>query len=568
MSRKPRKIGVIDAETDPFKCGRIPQAFCWGFYREMNDGSIKYDYVWGEDCTKQLLDLISGYDGIIYAHNGGKFDFYYLLNEFQDFNWPISTNLIKSRIAKLKWGPTEFRDSYLIIPTALKSTGNKGEIDYRNFERNVRDRFRNQILDYLEQDCVATYNVVKSFINRFGIGLTLSNRSFSEMEKLNIKINNSSEYRDNIYRDWFFGGRCQCFQTGSFKGDLTILDINSAYPYAMLQDHFWGTSCDTLGDVSEWNLRDRFKYEKSLMLVDCYAYGCFPTRKKDGSIQYIEGRNKYKVTGWEFYAALDLGLIYDWNVDLAMIPHETGNFKPFVEKFYCEKLAAEKSGDKESRLFAKLMMNSGFGRFAMNPDSWSEHAISFVGDGPPEISDKDKNQNEWDLSVRLEDAGFDVYEREVAESQKRYYNVATAASITGYVRAMLMRSIQKTADPIYCDTDSIIFSGNHSLNTGENLGEWDIEAVGGEFHLAGKKLYAFGKSDGDWKIASKGVNLTIDPPGEFKNSEDRAKAGRKKASEIIKKIVDGNEFFYQSPSYNFSMLGKSRFVERTIKKTS
>lgn len=565
MARKPKKIGVIDSETDPFKHGRIPKEFCWGVYLESGNGDFIYKSFWGDDCTLQLLDFLTGWNGIIYAHNGGKFDYYYLLNHFQEYDWPVHPSLIKSRISKLKWGPTEYRDSYLILPVALKVTGDKDEIDYQLFEKETREQHKEEILDYLKQDCVGLYKNIRSFIDRFGMGLTLANRSFAEMEKLGIKPHRSSAYRDAQYRDYFFGGRCQCFDSGSFKGKFTYLDINSAYPFAMMEDHFWGTSSDVVEGIPDI---DEEKLKRCLMIVNCRSFGAFPRRKKDGSIHFPEDKGDFSVTGWEYVAAMDLDLIDEVTVIRTIIPHETMSFKPFVEKFYKEKLAAEKSGDTQMRLFAKLMMNSGYGRFAMNPDNWSEHALTLCGEGAPDIGEEEKNQNEWELTMRLEDAGFDVFERDVTEDQKRYYNVATSCSITGYVRSMLMRAIDSVDRIYYCDTDSMIFEGSHNVPMGDKLGEWAIEAAGTELHLAGKKLYALKTTDGDWKIASKGVNLTQDPKGTFSNSKDRERAGRKQAASVIKRIAGGGTYQHRNNAYNFSLKGKGRFVERKIRNTA
>lgn len=564
MARKPKLLAVVDSETDPFKHGRVPQPFVWGLYRETESGSFDYKAFWGDDCTLQLLDYLSGWKGIVYAHNGGKFDFFYLLNHFQEYEHLVTPNLIKSRIAKLKWGNTEFRDSYLILPVALKKTGSKDEIDYRLFEKETRDKHREEILSYLKQDCIGLYENVKSFIDRFGIGLTLAGRSFAQMEELGIKPYRSNRYRDEQYREFFFGGRCQCFDVGSFEGDFTYLDINSAYPFAMLETHFWGTSSDSfdgLPEISEEGLK------RSLIEVECLSFGAFPVRKKDDSIHFPQEFGTFKVTGWEFVTAQELGLIDKVRVIRTIVPHEVISFKPFVDKFYKEKLEAEKQGDKQKRLFAKLMMNSGYGRFAMNPDNWSEHCLTRRGEGTPLIDPEDKNQNEWDLTTTLEDADFDVYERDIPENRKRFYNVATSCSITGFVRSMLMRSIESVDRIFYCDTDSMIFTGKHKVPLGDQLGQWSIEAKGTELHLAGKKMYALKTVDGDWKIASKGVNLGQDPEGEFVSDEERSKAGRAKAASILKQIAKGKTFHFKSNAFNFSMKSKGRFVERTIKST-
>ena len=42
------------------------------------------------------------------------------------------------------------------------------------------------------------------------------------------------------------------------------------------------------------------------------------------------------------------------------------------------------------------------------------------------------------------------------EKAKKFFNLATAASITGFVRAKLWRAICECDRPFYCDTDSLI----------------------------------------------------------------------------------------------------------------
>ena len=66
--KQPLKIAVIDAETDPFKHGRIPKPFAWGFF----DGTQYADF-WGPTATDQLLDFLECYPDplVIFAHNGG-----------------------------------------------------------------------------------------------------------------------------------------------------------------------------------------------------------------------------------------------------------------------------------------------------------------------------------------------------------------------------------------------------------------------------------------------------------------------------------------------------------------
>jgi hypothetical protein len=110
----------------------------------------------------------------------------------------------------------------------------------------------------------------------------------------------------------------------------------------------------------------------------------------------------------------------------------------------------------------------------------------------------------------------------VPESRHWYYNIATAASITGYVRAQLFRDLCKAEGLIYCDTDSISAKSVAGLAIGKELGQWKIELECDAYAVAGKKMYAFrAASDQQWdaktqvfkfpkgsyKIACKGVDL-------------------------------------------------------------
>lgn len=92
----------------------------------------------------------------------------------------------------------------------------------------------------------------------------------------------------------------------------------------------------------------------------------------------------------------------------------------------------------------------------------------------------------------------------------RYYNVATAASITGWVRAFLWRAICDCDGVLYCDTDSIaarVIGAN--ITIGDKLGEWVNEGEFTRAGIAGKKLYVFeNEENGDFKMASKGARLT------------------------------------------------------------
>ena len=153
---------TIDCETDPFKAGRIPQPFIWGCY----DGR---DNDYREFATAgELVAYLRELDVIVYAHNGGRFDFHFL-REHIDSDRQIM--LIGGRIAKFYIGAAEFRDSMNILVNPLRAFA-KDEIDYAKLEARVRRHHMPEIRRYLRSDCVNLWDTIKKYFDTYGRSLT------------------------------------------------------------------------------------------------------------------------------------------------------------------------------------------------------------------------------------------------------------------------------------------------------------------------------------------------------------------------------------------------------------
>ncbi len=144
----------------------------------------------------------------------------------------------------------------------------------------------------------------------------------------------------------------------------------------------------------------------------------------------------------------------------------------------------------------------------------------------------------------------------------QFNNVATAASITGCVRAFLARSMAQCKGVLYCDTDSIIARDTSRLSLGNELGEWKLEKECDEIYIAGKKLYAAHDYRGtppqppegkkpewkEWKTASKGVRLTADEICQVAQDE----------------TDKGISYSFEAP--NFSVFSGVTFTKRTVRR--
>src|ERR1700691_2922932 len=118
MKRGGKEVWSCDCETDPFEHGAEIKPFIWGLY----DGRE----FWTFSTTSTFVDFVRGRKIILYAHNGGKFDFMFLLPYIVE----TKVQIINGRIVSMYLGSCELRDSFSCVPVSMKEI-QKEEIDYQ-----------------------------------------------------------------------------------------------------------------------------------------------------------------------------------------------------------------------------------------------------------------------------------------------------------------------------------------------------------------------------------------------------------------------------------------------------
>jgi hypothetical protein len=240
------------------------------------------------------------------------------------------------------------------------------------------------------------------------------------------------------------------------------------------------------------------------------ARGCFPFKDDAGRLTFPNDKRvrEYAITGHELQAALDLDLVEIRDVSECWRFSQTINFADYVNHFWNERKEAKARGDKAADLFAKLFLNSLYGKFAADPEKYAEYVLATAD-----------SFRKWKLEGYAGNCKWGdrfLMQRPLPEEKHRYFNVATAASITGWVRAYLLRGLVACQGVLYCDTDSIVARDVSGLCLGSGLGEWKHEFSATEWAIAAKKTYAFKlapeyvKDGKEWKTASKGVRLAPD----------------------------------------------------------
>lgn len=553
---------TFDTETDPFALGRIVKPFTCGFYCAELD---IYEDFWGDDCVTQFFDWLEcemklgtfeGREPVILVHNGGNFDFYFFVNEFDNGSKPF---IINGRLVRVFARGFEFRDSFTIMPFALGEY-DKDPIDYRCMEVGFRDVFKDKILSYQKRDCVALYELVSRWYEIFGDKLTIASaslpmlRSFHGFETMWEKI-------DAEMRPFYFGGRNQCFATGVMTGDFKVYDINSSYPDVMKRyKHPISATPHYTPTITE---KTHFAY------IRAWSLGALPVRKDDGGLEFPIGTRDFYACIHEIKAGLATGTLKILKVYHAIHFDEESTFAEFVDFMYNKRLEYAAAGDEIGKMHYKYGLNSPYGKFAQDPrkyENWlfdpdeiptpfyCEPCAKKVRDGIaiegcPACDTKEYSPWGWRLHTQHE--GRAIYSSPQRVRSSGFYNVATAASITSAARASLLFGINAATRPLYCDTDSIICeamdAGGQVVFDDKALGAWKTEASGDTVCIAGKKLYAVFNGDEEIKKASKGVKLT---------------------AEQIRRVCNGEVIEYAHPVPKFQLGGEAKFTTRRIKRTA
>lgn len=196
--------------------------------------------------------------------------------------------------------------------------------------------------------------------------------------------------------------------------------------------------------------------------------------------QYLlENYNIKKIEGVQYLRA-------DENKQL----HEA--FKLFCEHWYAEKKQARANGDVTREWFAKLMLNSLYGKFGQFESRYESYQLVGVDD---ELTKTDV--------VTYVDSMWDA-------------DLAVASYITAYGRVKLANDINRIGLErfCYCDTDSLHVLGEApTLDVGLELGQWKLEGVSTRSKFIQPKTYGE-LLDGVWHSVCAGFTDTI-PMSEF-----------------------------------------------------
>lgn len=563
MPRSRSLFWTLDCETDPFhncydkhcpKCaglGRVPTPFIWGAY----NGDVYETF----STTIEVVKFFEQQNVVVYAHNGGKFDYHYL-REWINTDEPIS--IISGRLAKFRIGICEFRDSMNILPVPLGAF-KKDAIDYSIMEPDVRHDPNNwaTINAYLRSDCVYLHELVTEHRRENGVTLTQAGASMRKwLKDSKRKRPRQSSLNFERYKPYYYGGRVQCFESGVAHKNFSVVDINSAYPHAMLSEH----PISPAGVQSDYLPTDG-ELHRCMITLRCTARGCFPWRAEDNSLYFPHDEKtirEYHVTGYEFIKALEYDAIKNIYIDKVHYFLEVVDFKSFILENWDRRAKAKENKDAALSLIVKLLMNSLYGKFSSDYAKYfdyllatSDSVIKWKAKGYEK--DKDFTSDRFLMRRSIEAA----LKKDEDSGKSRYYNICTAASVTGLVRAMAFEATQKCSGLIYYDTDAMAAVDVSRLPQGDGLGLWKVEGEFDHYAIAGKKTYSFHKKGHPW-------SLDLDDTKNFAHYKVACK-GVDLNPEQIAKVAAGHTVNYQPevPTYSIKRTAPV-FIGRDVRNTA
>ena len=551
---------TIDCETDPFKKGRMPKPFIWCVY----DGSSPYLFY----STDKFVDFLKELEVTAFCHNGGRFDFHFLLDYVNEGDSPV---IINGRLGTLKIGAAKVADSFLLIPEKLAAY-KKDDFDYSLLEKEVRNIKENKqkIENYIISDCVYLHELISTYHESFGDALTLASNAmkyFTRMAGLKYDQIHSSKSFDALFRQFYKGGRVECFEKGVYKIRCKGFDINSAYPYIMRQEIPFGFNYNVSSKIPDCPE----KIKKSFIVANVTSKKALPTidpNKKTLIFPFI--RDELFMTGFELLAGLETKTIDVHKVKVVYTFKDSINFTDYIDHFYKMKKDSEKGSGEY--LISKRFMNALYGKWASNPEKYKNYLVvaskeikAYLNVLNSEI-DKPELLSQF-VGFLTKDKALISYPLSPEQFNNNLYNVATGAAITGGVRAMLWKQITQCERPLYCDTDSITtVDGNFDI--GDEIGQWEKEGDYDQVAIAGKKLYAFRKIKGTYKIgekkyktACKGFKLTPKEIQLVANGEQLEVINEVPVFKYCQSILDEN----RKPT--FDVTKKNYFPKKIVKMT-
>lgn len=473
-----KRLFVFDVETT--KLEPQPKNFVFGVVYGYNyTRVIRTVKGFRQEFTKKK------YKGCyMFAHNA-EFDLSTIYgNIFKNLDSSAIFNSGKLITAKL--GGLTFGDSLNIYPSKLENIGKLMNLEKLSNEKVKSNRLKKsnitkEDIDYCTRDCEIIFEALFKIFSHVGIiKLTISSLSMYDYRKnyLNMDLCFSDKV-DDFYQS-YYGGRTEVFQLG--ETNSTVYDINSLYPYAMLNCVF--PSVKDLKRVEKLDkkyllyLIQRYEGLVHLELNHKESYfGFIPVKytnsRNETKLIFPVGKFKTTINFNELRFALKNNMVEIGKISYAVYGLPIiSPFQDFVTNNYNQR--KESKNDLE-KLIIKLKLNSLYGKFAMRKKFTNTYYDCIPFDL---ISELEQTEIYHKIKLFNHERNDCFIETENIKFKNSFFAIPTYSSyITSYARIILLQNLlnnQKNG-VTYCDTDSIFLEKDFIGSVGVELGQFKKE---------------------------------------------------------------------------------------------
>lgn len=486
-------VADFETTTDAKDC----RVWAWGLYEIGSYGHFQYGT--SIDSFMDKMKELSAEKATVYFHNlkfDGEFIIYWMfthgwlhVQEKKDrtncsfmtlisdkgafYSMEIYFRMLKTRQYKIT-----FLDSLKVLPLSVAEIARafdlpiqKEEIEY-DADRPVGHELTLDEISYLRNDCEIVARALEQLFQQELTKMTTAANAMNNYKEIITRKNFSYWYPEPDYdadvRQSYRGGFTYADPrfTNREIGAGIVLDVNSLYPSVMYSKPLpYGDPIFFTGRYKQDNLfqlyvqmiRCNFRLKKdhipTIQIKQSAAF--MPT-------EYLTDSNGEDVT--MCLTSVDLALFFE-HYDVFNIEFLSGwkwkastmLFTDYIDKWYGVKQQATEDGNKPLRTIAKLMLNSLYGKFGMNP----------------------KTRSKIPVYDRRNDSVRYVYGE--WEERKPVY-IPMATFITAWARYTTITAAQSVYDRfLYADTDSLHLIGTEIPEEIDvdpvRLGAWKHEAT-------------------------------------------------------------------------------------------
>lgn len=430
----------------------------------------------------QLVNAMVRYahkDRVYWAHNGGKFDIKFIIEEllgrFDLKILPINGSLVKVAVyyENSKKKLFEIRDSFPLLSRGFDKLIKSFEIpltisseklaEYKSRRNNIAAFSDAELKEYVEVDTIGLHDLLVKAKKVFGVEkfrLTTASTAFAEWK--DIVGNEEKKYRvdarhDDFFRQSYCGGRVEVFKR--FGKNVDYVDVNSMYPFVMKQNPY---PCGSYMKTNSYKENKLGVYRCRVTAPDDLDIPLLP-KKHNGKLLFPTGTWEGVYCSPELEKAFELG--YKIEIINGIFWEGKGSpFGKYINKWHGIKTKASNEGDKTMKYIAKLYLNSLYGKFGQKRKHRKVKQGVERGDMKKECK-----------PLFPEHGLYTIKE----ETRKPFTTCHIASFVTCYSRLVLYDGFEQVhangGSVLYCDTDSMICTSKPKL--GSDLGQWEIETA-------------------------------------------------------------------------------------------